>query len=67
MLSQMKKEKIAKALCAAVIIGEFAYMSYLLMKLYIFLYPGQSWQAVLGFVILGDVILSNAILFFKKK
>ena len=63
----MKNEILAKVLCAAVIIGEFAFMSYLLTKLYIFLYPGQSWQAVLGFVILGDVILSNAMLIFKKK
>lgn len=63
----MKRVKLAKALCAITLIGEFAFMSYLLTKLFIFLYPGQSWQTVLGFVILGDVILSNAVLIFRNK
>ena len=63
----MKRVKLAKALCAIALIGEFAFMGYLLTKLFIFLYPGQSWQAVLGFVILGDVILSNAVLIFRNK
>lgn len=63
----MEKVKLAKVLCAILIICQFAFMAYLLTKLFIFLYPGQSWQAVIGFAILADIILSNALLIFREK
>lgn len=63
----MKKVKLAKALRAILIICQFAFMAYLLTKLFIFLYPGQSWQAVIGFAILADITLSNALLIFREK
>ena len=63
----MEKVKLAKALCAINLICQFALMAYLLTKLFIFLYPGQSWQAVVGFAILADITLSNALLIFREK
>lgn len=63
----MKKAKLAKALCAILIICQFVFMAYLLTKLFIFLYPGQSWQVVIGFAILADITLSNALLIFREK
>ena len=63
----MKKVKLAKALCAILIICQFVFMAYLLTKLFIFLYPGQSWQVVIGFAILADITLSNALLIFREK
>ena len=63
----MEKVKLAKVLCAILLICQFAFMAYLLTKLFIFLYPGQSWQAVIGFAILADIILSNALLIFGEK
>lgn len=66
MLSQMKKEKLLKILCALTILAECVFMSVLLTKLYVFLFPNQSWQAVLGFVVVFDLALSNFLLIFKK-
>ena len=63
----MEKVKLVKALCAILLICQFALMAYLLTKLFIFLYPGQSWQAVVGFIILADITLSNALLIFREK
>ena len=63
----MKKAKLAKALYAILIICQFVFMAYLLTKLFIFLYPGQSWQVVIGFAILADITLSNALLIFREK
>ena len=62
----MKKEKLLKALCALLILAECVFMSVLLTKLYVFLFPGQSWQAVIGYIILFDLALSNFLLIFKK-
>jgi uncharacterized membrane protein len=63
----MSKEKILKIICAILIVAQCGFMAFLLTKLYIFLYPTMSWQAVLGYIILFDLALSNAILIFSKK
>ena len=62
----MKKVKLSKTLWAIRLICQFAFMAYLLNKLFIFLCPSQSWQAVVGFIILIDIILSNALLIFRN-
>ena len=62
----MNKEKVYKVACAILLIAQFGYMSYLMTKLFIFLFPGQSWQAVIGFIVLADLIISNAMIIFAK-
>ena len=64
--NKMNKEKVYKVACAILLIAQFGYMSYLMTKLFIFLFPGQSWQAVIGFIVLADLIISNAMLIFAK-